>query len=353
VQFAPDGTAGQPSFGFTNNAGTGMYNAAGVLGFATNAIQRISISTTGAVTVNAPTSGVAFSVVGAGTVPLQLTELTALPTSQLGAYVAIATAAVSGGSGINGDLLLAPRSSNANSILFATGNGATTVRMQINSTGNVTIAAPSSGTTLSISNAAGSVLLNATDGTQTFQTYTSAGNVWAGATSNSIFNILQNNAARLSFDTSGGIYTAGATGSGQGSGTLNATGLYVNGVNQNQSGTFTGTLTGCATAPTATFNYAIAGNTATIYLLAGFAATSNATTCTVTGLPAALTPANSVFVSATCIENNGTIGNQAAAVSGTTLVLSNTVAAGNAAGAFTATGTKGLSGGFSMTYPLK
>ena len=49
VQYFPDGTAGQPSVGFTNNVGTGMFNAAGVLGFATGATQRLTISAAGAV----------------------------------------------------------------------------------------------------------------------------------------------------------------------------------------------------------------------------------------------------------------------------------------------------------------
>ena len=62
VQFFPDGTAVQPSVGFTNNAGTGMFNAAGVLGFATNGISRATIAVAGNVTINAPTGGVAFTV---------------------------------------------------------------------------------------------------------------------------------------------------------------------------------------------------------------------------------------------------------------------------------------------------
>lgn len=62
VVFAPDGTAAQPSFGFTNNAGTGMFNAAGVVGLATNSISRLTVSAAGAVVVNAPTSGSALTV---------------------------------------------------------------------------------------------------------------------------------------------------------------------------------------------------------------------------------------------------------------------------------------------------
>ena len=64
VQFFPDGSAGQPSVGFSSIVGTGMYNAAGALDFATNSLQRISIATTGAITIAAPTSGTALTVNG-------------------------------------------------------------------------------------------------------------------------------------------------------------------------------------------------------------------------------------------------------------------------------------------------
>lgn len=63
--FAPDGTAAQPSFGFTNNAGTGMYNTAGVLSWSTAGVQRMSVAIVGNVVVNAPASGVAFTATAA------------------------------------------------------------------------------------------------------------------------------------------------------------------------------------------------------------------------------------------------------------------------------------------------
>lgn len=70
------------------------------------------------------------------------------------------------------------------------------------------------------------------------------------------------NAIRMTFDTSGGVYTAGATGSGQGSGTINATALYVNGVSVGASTADTTTAggsvsqSGCSgtTNNTITFN---------------------------------------------------------------------------------------------------
>ena len=50
TSYFPDGSATQPSVGFTNNAGTGMYNVAGALDFATGATLRLSIAASGAIT---------------------------------------------------------------------------------------------------------------------------------------------------------------------------------------------------------------------------------------------------------------------------------------------------------------
>lgn len=62
VVFAPNGSAVQPSYGFTANAGVGMYNAAGVLGFATGGIVALTISAAGNVVVTPPTSGTAVTI---------------------------------------------------------------------------------------------------------------------------------------------------------------------------------------------------------------------------------------------------------------------------------------------------
>lgn len=57
------------------------------------------------------------------------------------------------------------------------------------------------------------------------------------------------------------------------------------------SGTFTGTLTGCTTAPTQTFYWVRSGPTVTIYCPGGLVGASNSTGMTVTGVPPALYPA--------------------------------------------------------------
>jgi hypothetical protein len=70
-----------------------------------------------------------------------------------------------------------------------------------------------------------------------------------------------------------------------------ATDLQINSVPIFASGTFTATLTGCTTSPTGTATWYRAGNVVTLVLPSSLLGTSNATTCTVTGLPAGIQPA--------------------------------------------------------------
>jgi hypothetical protein len=86
----------------------------------------------------------------------------------------------------------------------------------------------------------------------------------------------------------GGITAGPATGGTQGLGTMNVSfGYYVNGVLLSgaltTAGSFTGTLTGCTTAPSAVFNWTRVGNLVFVYCSAGLSATSNSVACTVTG----------------------------------------------------------------------
>jgi hypothetical protein len=117
-----------------------------------------------------------------------------------------------------------------------------------------------------------------------------------------------------------------------------------------QSGTFTGTLTGCTTAPTATFHYTIAGNICTISMANGanLTGTSNSTSMTITGMPAVCEPATQTPILPCVVEDNGllilaaaeinpglgTIILLGANVNGTKIQYTNT--------GFTASGTKGI-----------
>jgi hypothetical protein len=122
--------------------------------------------------------------------------------------------------------------------------------------------------------------------------------------------------------------------------------------NMLQSGTFTATLaTGYATPPTGTVAYRITGKSVTLFANPAITGTSNANVLTLTGIPAAAQPAqtvtvpcfvtdNAIQVIATCNLSSG---------SGT---LTFGMGAGFSVTGFTTTGTKGLQSGFTVTYPL-
>lgn len=141
--------------------------------------------------------------------------------------------------------------------------------------------------------------------------------------------------------TAGTITSAGViTGA-----TLAGTNITRAGVNIVQQGTFTGTLTGCTSSPTQTFNYTILNNKiAIIDIVTVLSGTSNAVTMTVTGLPGVLNPAgaNSNLLSLTN-GNNPVLGNVAVG-SG---VMTFGVGAGTF-GNFTASSIKGLLGGTTL-----
>jgi hypothetical protein len=161
--------------------------------------------------------------------------------------------------------------------------------------------------------------------------------------------------------TGGGLIIGAPTGGNEGAGTVNAMSYYLNGVLLFQAGTFTGTLTGFSgTAPSGTFHYTIANGICTISLAnsANVTGTSNATTMTLTGLPAACQPATQypvvpvfledatagVFGAAAMTPGSGTVSFYRSVVSGTAVQLSST--------GFTASGTKGMNSTV-LTYSLQ
>ena len=77
--------------------------------------------------------GTTFAQTGANGIPIRVQELTAVPTSQTAAYIAVSTSTFPGSN--NGDLILMPRTSAANLIKFYTGNGTPAERYSITGTG--------------------------------------------------------------------------------------------------------------------------------------------------------------------------------------------------------------------------
>lgn len=125
-----------------------------------------------------------------------------------------------------------------------------------------------------------------------------------------------------------------------------------------ETGSFTGTLTGCTTSPTATFNWTRNGNIVTIDCNSVLTATSNTVNCTVTGAPAAINPARTQTIPFAQATNNSIAQQLAACQVGTsgTLTFLNGVISGTViqfvAATWTAAGTKGIASGFSITYSL-
>lgn len=124
-----------------------------------------------------------------------------------------------------------------------------------------------------------------------------------------------------------------------------------------QEGSFTGTLTGYASGPTGTVNYTVisniggTGKLVTLYVAANISGTSNATSLTMTGMPAAIRPSATRLTPALIGTDNGAnaLFGASIATSGTITFLFGTAFS---ASGFTNSGTKGLIAGWSATYPL-
>lgn len=68
---------------------------------------------------------------------------------------------------------------------------------------------------------------------------------------------------------------------------------------------FIGTLTGCTTAPTVTIKYVKVGRMVTVSMTGALSAVSNATTKTITGVPAEITPTFAQYMIANVSDNGG------------------------------------------------
>jgi hypothetical protein len=120
-----------------------------------------------------------------------------------------------------------------------------------------------------------------------------------------------------------------------------------------QSGSFTATLTGMSASTTGTINYLRMGYLIAMFTNgAAFTGTSNATSMTMTGLPALISPANTH--SCVCyVTDNGTEFMPAlATITGSTVTFRMLNAGVYSSTGFTNSGTKGLGSGWSIVFPL-
>jgi hypothetical protein len=224
------------------------------------------------------------------------------------------------GFGTASDMAIATRGANS---LYLSTNSAN--RIQLNSAGQIIVSAPSSGDALTINQVIGSEGLRVTSSASTssiivrnsgnaFQLDmgTKAAGVYIDGSNAGLLLGSQGTTA-LTIDTSQGLSTVGATGAGQGSGSLNATALYINGVAVSSGGTTNSTATltvtsGCTTTPSATLKLTQIGTTVFLSV--------PRITCTISGTPAAVllsatvgtaaVPASPQYL-ATVFENNGAV----------------------------------------------
>jgi len=99
----------------------------------------------------------------------------------------------------------------------------------------------------------------------------------------------------------------------------------------NLTSSFSGTITGCTTTPSATFKYARSGQVITITggSLVFNGLTSNATTKSITGIPASISPSATVYFLYQATDNGGTAVTGLGVISGTTITLYPTITGGN------------------------
>ncbi len=114
------------------------------------------------------------------------------------------------------------------------------------------------------------------------------------------------------------------------------------------AGSFTGSLTGCTTIPTATITYQQIGNFVTL-VVPSMSGTSNSTLCTISGLPSGIAPAaGGLQYQALAIDNGGYLLGMVQPIPGGSSYLQLTPVP---AGVFTTSGNKGTPG-FSFTYDI-
>jgi hypothetical protein len=173
--------------------------------------------------------------------------------------------------------------------------------------------------------------------------------------------LVTNGADRVTINNSG-VQVGAPTGGALGNGTINATGLYINGVpvsgGATSTGSFTGTLTGLTTSPTCNMEYRLTGTLVFLYNTANCNGTSNSNNFTMTGLPAAIQPTRAVTCLTVGQQDNGTALVGAADItagSGTVTMLKQQVSGSNiitGASLWTASGTKGLTSVWTCIYDL-
>ncbi len=189
--------------------------------------------------------------------------------------------------------------------LYGSNNEVETLGLEVGPTGNTTCAAE-------IQGSASPMIVRATHVAGAMQLITTSGDIL----------VRPNGTTRATFPEAGGLTIASGgltlssgnvnvTGTGTFSGLLTATsGIVVNSggstLNHYAAGSFTGTVTGTTATPTGDCYYTRAGNLVTLFC-GSISYTSNSTSLTLTGLPAAIRPTWSTDSQVTCLVQDNDI----------------------------------------------
>lgn len=219
VQYFPDGTAIQPSVGFTNNAGTGMYNTAGVIGFATGATNRATIGVLG-LALNSATGAT-----GSASDLLVNRAGGTANNIQQGANITLFDT--------TNTTISALQNSGGQTELWQFNGGSWSQIFKVATTRGLSINAPASGVALTVTGVGGAAFGGPAAFIQSCATASQANGLFvaAGTNANDLalsVNNAANNTSLFKVFGDGGVVAG--SGTSQGVGTVNAAGFYVNGV---------------------------------------------------------------------------------------------------------------------------
>jgi hypothetical protein len=201
-------------------------SATDALNIGTAASERMRITSAGLVGIGTASPTAKLTVNDANGIPVRIGDISAAPVSQTAVYVGVSTSALSGG---NGDLVLIPRTSDARSVLFYTGNGTAAERMRIDSAGLVGIGTATPNTKLAVEGSACEISINDTAGTIAGLRFRTSGStkgvIQADSTSNLRFSSGTTEAMRINSSGNVGIGTSSPAYKLDVSGTFRTTGI--------------------------------------------------------------------------------------------------------------------------------